>query len=62
MNILPGVKANPVLGAATIFAAFLITYQVTESLHMEPGYRAVVIGGLCVATYIITDMVIRAVD
>jgi TRAP-type C4-dicarboxylate transport system permease small subunit len=62
MNILPGVKANPVIGAATIFAAFLITYQVTEPMHMKPLYRAVVIGGMCMAIYIITDMVIRAVD
>jgi len=62
MNILPGVKANPVLGAATIFAAFLITYKVTESMHIEPLYRAVVIGGMCMTAYILTDMVIRAVD
>ncbi len=62
MNILPGVKANPVLGGASIFAAFLITYKVTESMHMEPKYRAVVIGGVCMAAYILSDMVIRAVD
>lgn len=61
MNILPGVKSNPIIGGATIFAAFLISYLLTESLDMPVIYRAVVIGGVCMATYIVTDMVIRAV-
>ena len=62
MNILPGVKEHPLLGGATIFAAFLITYLVTESLDMPVFYRAVVIGGMCMVTYIVTDMLIRRVE
>ncbi len=60
MNILPGVKEHPILAGATVFAAFLISYLLTESLDMPVVYRAVAIGGVCMVAYIVTDMVIRA--
>tara|TARA_R110002051_G_scaffold317077_3_gene397789 strand:+ start:4173 stop:4373 length:201 start_codon:yes stop_codon:yes gene_type:complete len=66
MEMLPGVAQHPTIGGAAIGLAFLISYIMTKpsvlGQTMAPLARFVVIGGTCVASYIMFDLVIRMWD
>ena len=66
MEILPGVAHHPQLGGATVGLAFLVSYIMTKpevlGQTMTPMARFVVIGGTCIAAYIMFDLLIRMWD
>ena len=66
MEMLPGVAHHPQIGGATGGLAFLISYIMTKpdiiGQTMNPVARFVVIGGTCMAAYILFDLMVRMVD
>jgi hypothetical protein len=66
MEMLPGVAQHPQIGGAAVGLAFLISYIMTKpdilGQTMNPVARFVVIGGTCVAAYIMFDLAIRMWD